>query len=64
MLLLEFTYMMCPNCATAQGYFNALDKEDRDHFLVVAAHQPEGMPMDPYWCSEGINLNSKMKVGV
>ena len=63
-LLLEFTYMMCPNCATAQGYFNALDKEDRDHFLVVAAHQPTGTPMDPYSCLEGINLNSKMKVGV
>ncbi|WP_418165917.1 hypothetical protein [Alistipes putredinis] len=56
--------MMCPNCATAQGYFNALDKEDRDHFLVVAAHQPTGTPMDPYSCLEGINLNSKMKVGV
>ena len=24
----------------------------------------EGMPMDPYWCSEGISLKSKMKVGV
>ena len=34
------------------------------YFLVVAAHQPEGMPMDPYWCSEGISLKSKMKVGV
>ena len=42
----------------------ALDEADRDHFLVVAAHQPEGMPMDPYWCSEGISLKSKMKVGV
>ena len=24
--------------------FRALDEADRDHFLVVAAHQPEGMP--------------------
>lgn len=51
-LLLKFTYMTCGNCVTAQGYFDALDEADRDHFLVVAAHQPEGMPMDPYWCSE------------
>lgn len=50
-LLLKFTYMTCGNCVTAQGYFDALDEADRDHFLVVAAHQPEGMPMDPYWCS-------------
>lgn len=63
-LLLKFTYMTCGNCVTAQGYFDALDEADRDHFLVVAAHQPEGMPMDPYWCSEGISLKSKMKVGV
>lgn len=56
--------MTCGNCVTAQGYFDALDEADRDHFLVVAAHQPEGMPMDPYWCSEGISLKSKMKVGV
>ena len=59
-LLLKFTYMTCGNCVTAQGYFDALDEADRDHFLVVAAHQPEGMPMDPYWCSEGISLKSKM----
>lgn len=61
-LLLKFTYMMCPNCATAQEYFDALDKEDRDHFLVVAAHQPTGTPVDPYSCPVGIALNNKYGV--
>lgn len=61
-LLLKFTYMTCGNCATAQEYFDALDKEDRDHFLVVAAHQPTGTLVDPYSCPVGIALNNKYGV--
>lgn len=61
-LLLKFTYMTCGNCVTAQDYFNALDKEDRDHFLVVAAHQPTGAPVDPYGCPVGVALNNKYGV--
>lgn len=54
--------MMCPNCSTAQGYFDALDEADRDHFLVVAAHQPTGSPVDPYGCPVGVALNNKYGV--
>ena len=53
-LLLKFTYMTCPELFYGTGYFDALDEADRDHFLVVAAHQPEGMPVDPYWLSVGV----------